>query len=206
MKNAAGQIITEEYNDGQGDRPSCFSGMNVEFFQALIGHSLFDPITKQTINTEIIEFMRTYLAESLKNYSAEDIKQKLLTLGTDELTPFSVKKADQESFVDHLKGKYPPLATASQTKLLKYLISRLSISGNDSHVCLFWQEANLEQLCLLPPTIPAIIFEPADREETENYSGLLPSPAAHYSQILKRYLQGWINSQHLMPKMRLDLF
>ena len=160
MRDATGQIITEEYDDGEGDRPSCLSGMNVEFFQALIGHPLFTaPITKQLIDTEIRDFMRACLAESLKNYSAADIEQKMAELEMAEFIPLNVTTEKQESFIHSLKTKYPQLETPTQAALLTYLIGRVSVPQGDSHVCRFWQEANLAQLCLLPSATPAVIFE-----------------------------------------------
>ena len=61
VTDAAGQPILdeddnpmrEEYDDLEGDRPSCFSGVKRRLFQSVHGHPLFRILTQETIAKEL---------------------------------------------------------------------------------------------------------------------------------------------------------
>ncbi|MCW0218732.1 MAG: hypothetical protein OJI67_10470, partial [Prosthecobacter sp.] len=55
-----GTLSREEYDDLQGDRPSCYSGVNRRLFQAVIGHTLMRPFGYDLLDLELKEFARAH--------------------------------------------------------------------------------------------------------------------------------------------------
>jgi len=68
---------TEEYDDMRGDRPSCFSGVKRNLFQALMHHPLYKfkhldaPVAKAFIKGQI----RAHYVEALSRLSLEELKE-----------------------------------------------------------------------------------------------------------------------------------
>ena len=54
----------EEYDDEEGDRPSCYSGVKRRLFQSVIGHDLLSVLTREKIQQEI----RTFALDHFKSF------------------------------------------------------------------------------------------------------------------------------------------
>ncbi len=54
--------IFEEYDNLEGDRPSCWSGIKRRLFQAVLGHPLLVVLTSDKINAELYEFVRQHFS------------------------------------------------------------------------------------------------------------------------------------------------
>ena len=64
----------EEYDDEEGDRPSCYSGVKRRLFQSVIGHDLLSVLTREKIQQEIREFALKHFKSLLSN---QDVAIKL---------------------------------------------------------------------------------------------------------------------------------
>ena len=73
---AAGNPRTEEYDDLEGDRPSCYSGVKRRLFQSVHGHPLLRIFTKEIIAKELYDFVRQHLQNAIsKNNPSRPTKR-----------------------------------------------------------------------------------------------------------------------------------
>ncbi len=63
--DSVGNVVTEEYDDNKGDKPSCFSGVKRRLFQAILGHRLFKIITKDIVVQALNEQIRAYFDKAI---------------------------------------------------------------------------------------------------------------------------------------------
>lgn len=66
-------LVTEEYDDLEGDRPSCFSGVKRRLFQALLNHPLYAPIDNTVIIQLIKQEVRVYYTSHLQGLISAEI-------------------------------------------------------------------------------------------------------------------------------------
>ena len=66
LLNPLGLPILEEFDDGEGDKPSCFSGMKRTLFQALLEHPLYTPFDETIMRQFISELIRVHYFELLR--------------------------------------------------------------------------------------------------------------------------------------------
>lgn len=64
----------EEYDDMEGDRPSCFSGVKRRLFQSVLGHPLITILTEDMILEEIRNFARDHFQSCIKEDLIEALK------------------------------------------------------------------------------------------------------------------------------------
>ena len=72
-RDTKGAVLTEEFDDGKGDRPSCYSGVKRNLFQALIGHPLYKPLNAKLVTEFIQTEIWAHYVELLKGRSREDL-------------------------------------------------------------------------------------------------------------------------------------
>jgi len=65
------QSLEEEYDDLTADKPSCTSGMKRRSFQSVPGHPLLKPLTKDMINFELGDFIRSHCQHMLRSNQGE---------------------------------------------------------------------------------------------------------------------------------------
>ena len=103
----------EEFDDLEADRPSCYSGVKRRVFQSVIGHPLFQILTKEILNLEIKDFALTYFKSKITHRN----KQRLLSafknycnqLTEESAAPLECLNIPQEAqvgFEDYLKQRY----------------------------------------------------------------------------------------------------
>jgi hypothetical protein len=107
--------IFEEYDDGQRDRPSCFSGVKRRLFQSVRGHILFTFLTEEIINEELRDFVLTHFRGSLNRENRSIIHSAWMKIvEADELKPediaaltsLNISEQKQGQFITYLIGKY----------------------------------------------------------------------------------------------------
>lgn len=104
----------EEYDDLQGDRPSCYSGMKRRLFQSVIGHPLLKLLSKEDIKQEIREFALDYFKQKimlLNNKNTLRISFEQYVYEADEDSPqplacLNIPPKDQDDFLMYLHKKY----------------------------------------------------------------------------------------------------
>lgn len=105
----------EEYDDLEGDKPSCYSGVNRRLFQSVIGHDLMQPFGVNILEIELRSFARNHFREKIDASNIKLLKQvrdAFLELNplTEEqkriLTVLDISAVDQESFCMAMHQKY----------------------------------------------------------------------------------------------------
>ncbi|STY28675.1 ankyrin repeat protein [Legionella wadsworthii] len=110
-----GDVITQEFDDLEGDRPSCFSGVKRRLFQSVLDHPFFMILTEDIIKQEIREFVRQHFKDSIDDKNRNAIKTAwekgiLLEERTNEdwaaLNAIDICQEKLDAFIRSLKNKY----------------------------------------------------------------------------------------------------
>ncbi len=169
-----GKVLTEEYDDLEPDRPSCFSGVKQRLFRAVVHHPLLTAIDKHLIHEELREFIYTNTEKKLSRMPAdaiEAIAQAIDSILTGEdltdvqkgaLANLNFSKEEVSSFNAQLQNKYQNQYSAA---LQLYIGSELTISEDEHHFTKHFYSCNLEKLLTLRRAQP----------EEKNYSPTQPS-------------------------------
>ena len=72
--DANGHLITEEYDNLQGDKPSCYSGVKRRLFQSVLGHGLFKVLTADIVKQTVREQLRLYFNTKITKENAKALK------------------------------------------------------------------------------------------------------------------------------------
>lgn len=62
-----GREVQEYYDDQEGDKPSCYSGVNRRLFQSVIGHPLLRPFGEDVLELELLDFARQHFSDKLQS-------------------------------------------------------------------------------------------------------------------------------------------
>jgi len=73
--DANGYLITEEYDNLQGDKPSCYSGVKRRLFQSVLGHGLFKVLTADIVKQTVREQLRLYFNTKITKENAKALKE-----------------------------------------------------------------------------------------------------------------------------------
>ncbi|HHM2299132.1 TPA: ankyrin repeat domain-containing protein [Legionella anisa] len=107
--------VTEEFDDLEGDRPSCFSGVKRRLFQSVLGHPFFILLTEDIIKQEIREFVRQHFKDCIHDTNRDAIKSAwekgiILEERTNEdweaLKAVDISQEKLDAFIRSLKNKY----------------------------------------------------------------------------------------------------
>ncbi|MFY7697285.1 MAG: hypothetical protein ACOVQX_00390 [Legionella sp.] len=104
----------EEYDDLEGDRPSCYSGVKRRLFQSVIGHPLLKIITRDDLVQEIRDFARTYFIEKMAQLNNQDqihqaFNNFVISLDAKDAAPLAtlnISPPKQQQFLQTLQAKY----------------------------------------------------------------------------------------------------
>ncbi len=127
-----GHPTPEQYDDLEGDKPSCYSGMKKRLFQSVLDHPL---LKVMDIEQDLREFVRTQLQAQIKSMTREQ-KEKLLRVwdaiinqesysseNLELLKSLSISEKKQEIFMEELREKYKDqFDEASENKIKKAFI------------------------------------------------------------------------------------
>lgn len=144
-----GNIKTEEFDNLEGDRPSCFSGVKRRLFQSLQGHPYFHILTAEMVSKEVNNFVREHFKCILTNPSINiiDLSEAWdkLILGNQEVIPklkiLDISKEKQDEFMKYMSDKYGP-SFREEPELLKYTNKQFSFLDpskpeNECHVAYY---------------------------------------------------------------------
>jgi hypothetical protein len=138
---------TEEHDDLEGDRPSCYSGVKRRLFQSVRGHALFAILTPEILQLEINEYVRQYVSERLNDSNRASIKaildemieegdapesENLAQLKTLDMAPES-----QAQFIESLGRKYGP-SFSSHPGLQTFVRDSFTLNEGQSHAVNFY--------------------------------------------------------------------
>ena len=106
-----GTSVLEEYDDLEGDKPSCFSGVKRRLFQSVKGHPLLTFLTIDVIKQELRDFMRGYFKQHITEQNQDELRAAWIKLSEDGLiesclTQLDVTSEAQLAFLTFMKNKY----------------------------------------------------------------------------------------------------
>ena len=132
----------EEYDDLEGDRPSCYSGVPRRLFQSVRGHPLLNILTKSIIDAELRGLILSHLRKSVNPenrsaiHSAWDKIISLDKLTQDDiavLTSLNISEEKQGQFIGYLRDKYQEQFTEDPSFLVQ-IKKKFSLKENEFHV------------------------------------------------------------------------
>lgn len=108
--DSCGNPIFEEYDNLQGDNPTCVSGVKRHLFVSVLGHSLLKILTPDTFNAEVRTFVRKHFEAMIteenstllkvawnKNIVGDDLnKEEIDLLKSLEITPSQIRQFNNE--------------------------------------------------------------------------------------------------------------
>ena len=142
---------TEEYDDLNGDRPSCFSGVKRRLFQSVLGHPLFNILTLENIKQALREFVRDYFKQQITEDNREELARawrKLCNDGTCESCwdALNVSHEAQYGFISQLEKKYATQFT-DEVAYVSFVRNSFTFSSvYPNHVVRFSGETNFASL------------------------------------------------------------
>lgn len=105
----------EQYDDLEGDRPSCYSGVKRRLFQSVLGHPLLKLVTEDVIKAELNEFLVMHFKNAIHPSNCISIK-KAWDKGIDgepldeedmkKIQSINVSGEQQQDFKNYLSHKY----------------------------------------------------------------------------------------------------
>jgi len=101
----------EQYDDGEGDKPSCKYGLSSRLLQSVQGHPLFKTLTLEIIKQELRDFTREHFSNCIdanNNVALQDSWNNLIESGANDSTldVLNISLEQQLEFIHNLKTKY----------------------------------------------------------------------------------------------------
>src|SRR3990167_8789701 len=136
---------SEEYDDLEGDRPSCYSGVKRRLFQAVLGHPLLIILTKDKVIEELRSFVRQHFREAITPLNAEKLEaiwnKRLLAEDLTEeefhtIKAIDISKAKQEEFIKYINTKYSS-QLEEEPQFVKLVNASFATDAKDAHLFTF---------------------------------------------------------------------
>jgi ribosomal protein L19E len=89
-----GKIINEEYDDLEGDKPSCHSGVDRRLFQSLFGHPLFNSLNSSIVIQPLNEIVREYYQSVISADMSRQLKAAYKALSMHSFDHISKQEAE----------------------------------------------------------------------------------------------------------------
>ncbi|MFJ1269353.1 hypothetical protein ACD661_12365 [Legionella lytica] len=106
----------EEYDDLEGDRPSCYSGVKRRLFQSVLGHPLISIVTEDVILGEVRNFAREHFQSCIREDNKAALKaafedyiiniNNISEPNKNLLTALNISAVKQREFEHYLTTKY----------------------------------------------------------------------------------------------------
>ena len=148
--NASGEVISEEYDDFEGDKPSCYSGVKRRLFQSVQGHPLFKILTLDDVKQELRDFMREHFKQCIETHPDRALQwkeawNKAIETGEirEVLSEIDVSEEAEKSFIQKIYQKYP---CQFDKEFKDYIMKRFHDKHIPMHAMAFGGEANLTSL------------------------------------------------------------
>jgi ankyrin repeat protein len=123
--NVAGKRLTEEYDDLEGDKPSCYSGVNRRLFQSVLGHPFFKPLNKTIVAQTLNEKVREYYGAVLSLDKAKEIQKAY-----EALVMYSFDDITKEEACARLKSVNIP--SDKKNEMISELLTQLAVSYGET--------------------------------------------------------------------------
>ncbi|KGP63324.1 hypothetical protein EP47_09330 [Legionella norrlandica] len=153
--DAKGSEYEEEYDDLEGDKPSCFSGVKRRLFQSVPGHPLLIMLTLDDVRQELREFVRHFYSSNINSLNREKINDAIETFLDEDtideiLVNLNISPTKQAEFQQSLVDKYGEQANDSQ--FTQWIRTEFSFKGKEqgSHLLNFMDLGQLRQFLITP--------------------------------------------------------
>ena len=108
--------VSEEYDDLEGDKPSCHAGVKRRLFQSVKGHPLLIILTENLIKQEAREMVREHFKNAINETNYESLQQAWQSVidrevdndNRDILKQLDLSEEQVQSMLDTLHKKYGP--------------------------------------------------------------------------------------------------
>jgi hypothetical protein len=148
--------LLEEFNDLEGDRPSCYSETKRRLFQAVINHPLFTMITLETIKQTLRDLVLTHFKQILttapnSEVISEAFNTYFTTLDKDSIKPLSVLNlmpSQQAAMIAALSAQYGEAFTGDPS-LMQWVHETLTLRLNSTIVSDHYHALKLDGLTQL---------------------------------------------------------
>ncbi|CZG59613.1 TPA: hypothetical protein ACJ5DT_003113 [Legionella pneumophila] len=129
----------EEYDDLEGDRPSCYSGVKRRLFQSVLGHPLITILTEDMVLEEIRTFARQHFQLFISEAKKAALKEafddyivninEISTTSKELLISMNIPPEKQEEFEGYLSKKYGAQYT-EDFAFISIVRNKLSLSSD----------------------------------------------------------------------------
>ncbi|KGP63829.1 hypothetical protein EP47_12425 [Legionella norrlandica] len=156
--------VLEEYDNLQGDKPSCYSGVKRRLFQSVIGHPLIDILDIDKINQELKFFLLREWRQRITDDNRKSLKEiydsyvstlELSDIGIEEYKKLNITPEQKDHFIADLKTKY---GDQLDKELLSYIEKQFFIEEDNCDPSLAYHFVKLGGLAggdyLLLPSKP----------------------------------------------------
>lgn len=145
-----GRVISEEYDDLEGDRPSCYSGVKRRLFQSLLGHHLLKPLSTELISSELRQMVRAHWMSLINEGNWKQIhnawsKWCFEGVFDESLKLLDISAQQQKVFMDYLSSKYGS-AFREDPSLVAYVEKDFVLSEENKAHCLSFGYIDLMQI------------------------------------------------------------
>ena len=172
-----GHVIREEFDDGEGDKPSCYSGVKRRLFQSVLGHPLLKILTLDDIKQELRDFVRDYFKQHITDSNRDAIRTAWVNLcesGSydatqhDSLNTLNIPSETQITFIQHLGEKYPAQFNDELT-FKRYVESQFLMDERfQTHAARFGGQTDLNGLLTSPALIMRSIITSSDLHKAKS--------------------------------------
>jgi hypothetical protein len=145
----------EEYDDLEGDKPTCYSGVKRRLFQSVLGHPLLKILKMEDLKEELHFFIREHIAAGLNKENTKQLKQAYqdYIVSTDladaaPLKVLDISAAQREQFIGYLDKKYGK-QFSRDVFFRKYINTALMIPNDSPQVLDLVAKAKLDDLFAL---------------------------------------------------------
>jgi hypothetical protein len=143
----------EEYDDLEADKPSCHLGVKNRLFQSVVGHPLFQVLTKEGVKQELVQFMRAHFMQRIQasadhGHAYQLAWNELCTnaVFNPVLNELDVPEAGQQGFIQYLREKYVEQFNI-YPEFVRYITHRFRLSEVfQAHVVSFATETGFDDL------------------------------------------------------------
>ena len=143
----------KEYDDLDGDKPSCYSGVKRRLFQSVQGHPLLKILTLDDIKQELRDFTREHFKQCIASNPQQAILwhtswEELCNTGSGgtNLDELDISPEKQSEFIKTLSKKYPE-QFKNDPHFVNYIQDRFKLTSSiKSHAVRFGGETDLTSL------------------------------------------------------------
>ncbi|OGV30905.1 MAG: hypothetical protein A3E88_02675 [Legionellales bacterium RIFCSPHIGHO2_12_FULL_35_11] len=135
-----------EYDNLQGDKPSCFSGVLRRLMQSVLGHPLLCILTPEMVDAELRDFVREHFYKCWEQLDTEQQQNLTITydLYIEKLQPeleqslcavllsFNIPNTQQEVFLNHMQRKWNEQWSEFDTQRIR---QRLHLAKDGLEAC-----------------------------------------------------------------------